>query len=273
MNSETNEVCPCCGQTLPSPIQHYLGKEQVTPQQLRILNLIVAAGQHGIETEALLERLYGGKEIDTEMPRVQIHHLNAKLKLNGYKIRSFGWGRGGRGRYRLVLLARRKLMRWNEYQLEELKRSWGKTSSSVIAGRLGITKSAVIGKAHRLGLKNLKRDPYQYREEGDRVKKVKEVMRNGPSAPAVVAPPCPDDAAMDEVVAGGIDVMSLGHGQCKWPVNDGSPRFFFCGEPVIEAGVPYCREHADAAYDRAALARYMARVAAKGRAGLRGKIR
>jgi hypothetical protein len=43
-------------------------------------------------------------------------------------------------------------MSWDESDITLLKNLWGKQSASIIGDRIGKTKNAVIGKAHRLKL-------------------------------------------------------------------------------------------------------------------------
>jgi GcrA cell cycle regulator len=73
---------------------------------------------------------------------------------------------------------------WNERAIEYLRANWGTATARQIAEELGCTRSAVIGKAHRLGLKDLgnpvgkphfkaepvERAPYQRRDENGKPK-------------------------------------------------------------------------------------------------------
>lgn len=105
-------------------------------------------------------------------------------------------------------------MEWTEERTELLRRLWLEgQSASQIAERLGgVTRNAVIGKAHRLGLSG----------------RGAPVRREPPKAP----PP------------------RLGGRSCLWPVGDPrQPDFHFCGEPV-EPGKPYCASHCALAYHR-----------------------
>ncbi|MGH6959569.1 MAG: GcrA family cell cycle regulator, partial [Dongiaceae bacterium] len=103
-------------------------------------------------------------------------------------------------------------MGWTEERVEMLQRLWlqGQTASQ-IAEQLGggVTRNAVIGKAHRLGLSG-------------RPAPVKTMKREEPRRPVAARP------------AGRA---------CMWPVGDPkSPEFHFCGAPT-EPNRPYCTSH------------------------------
>jgi GcrA cell cycle regulator len=99
---------------------------------------------------------------------------------------------------------------WTPELMEQLAALWTEGHSTAEIGRrLGISKNAVVGKAHRLSLKPrpspLKRPPTR-RVVG-------------------IAPP-----------------------SCTWPVgHPGESGFHFCGKRPMQ-GKPYCTEHAAMAY-------------------------
>jgi len=105
---------------------------------------------------------------------------------------------------------------WTEERVEKLRELWGQgMSASEIADLLGnVTRNAVIGKAHRLGL-------------------------SGRPSPIKKKP------------SKGATILSLTERMCKWPVGDPkSPDFHFCGKHAV-SGLPYCAEHAALAYQPA----------------------
>ncbi|MCC7272347.1 MAG: GcrA cell cycle regulator [Alphaproteobacteria bacterium] len=153
-------------------------------------------------------------------------------------------------------------MDWTEERIAELKRLWSEGySASQIAERLGgITRNAVIGKAHRLHLPS-RPSPIQ-RQMGERRMRSRTVMRPAAiraaapevmraQAPAVVvarpAPPPPPKP----VRGGPIDystALSLTDRHCHWPIgHPNEPGFHFCGAPSA-AGRPYCSAHCQVAY-------------------------
>ena len=151
---------------------------------------------------------------------------------------------------------------WTEDRVGALKKLWLEgQSASQIAKTLGggVTRNAVIGKVHRLGLSG-RAAPSQPARTTFRA-----AARPRPAAPAapVQAPSAPrriEAAAPRPVMAvqpsapapmpelpGTATVMTLGAHMCKWPIGDPSSReFSFCGRRASE-GV-YCGEHARVAY-------------------------
>jgi GcrA cell cycle regulator len=144
---------------------------------------------------------------------------------------------------------------WTDTRVERLKAFWADgLSASEIADRLGeVTRNAVIGKVHRLGLagrKTTSRKPLP-RRTSPRRNRPGRVERRLPPAPfmwpaaELPAPPSPVAALM-------LPLRQLRADQCRWPVGD--PRqagFGFCGCQKAP-GVPYCAHHAAIAYNPAA---------------------
>lgn len=115
-------------------------------------------------------------------------------------------------------------MEWTEARVAILKQLWEQgRSASQIAQEMGdVSRNAVIGKAHRLGLKSR---PSPIRREV--------VAR----APRPVPTPQPRK-------------LAASGRQCQWPI--GHPReagFHFCGAEA-EPDRPYCNEHCALAYRR-----------------------
>ncbi|MDH5749907.1 MAG: GcrA family cell cycle regulator [Rhodospirillales bacterium] len=88
-------------------------------------------------------------------------------------------------------------------------------STSEMGRRLGVTKNAVVGKVHRLGL----------------------AKRNSP----IRSKPRSEPAEV-------VKMERLGRDMCSWPEGEpGTEGFHFCGRPA-EASRPYCPEHCAKAY-------------------------
>ena len=144
-------------------------------------------------------------------------------------------------------------MGWTEERVEVLKKLWlDGHSASQIARQLGdgLTRNAVIGKVHRLGLSG-RAAPSQPQRPAFRP--------NRPARPAAAAPPAPVVRRADPFVAaeptpvfaceeaGSATVLTLGSHMCKWPIGDpSSDSFSFCGRASNDG--PYCVQHARVAY-------------------------
>ena len=135
---------------------------------------------------------------------------------------------------------------WTNPRVESLKTLWleGLSASQVAKQLGGVTRNAVIGKIHRLGLSG--------RAAGGnappRVRTARAVRRASPPPGRLAAPPCAG-AKREPVVLqfegpGRIRSMAQLHGHvCKWPIGDPhGADFSFCGEDAPGDG-PYCDDH------------------------------
>lgn len=145
---------------------------------------------------------------------------------------------------------------WTEDRVGALTKLWLEgQSASQIAKALGggVTRNAVIGKVHRLGLSG-RAAPSQparttYRPTRPRAAAPAPAQPSAPrrieaAQPRPVVPARPEPAPE---LPGTATVMTLGAHMCKWPIGDpSSTEFSFCGRRASE-GV-YCVEHARVAY-------------------------
>ncbi|QMW23540.1 GcrA family cell cycle regulator [Sandaracinobacteroides saxicola] len=142
-------------------------------------------------------------------------------------------------------------MAWTDERIAQLKKLWeeGK-SASQIAEILaeGISRNAIIGKAHRLGLAS-RPSPLKVAEAAPAPAPAAAVAAPAEPrpAPAVVAAPKPKPAKPAPKAAR-VTLLDLNDRICKWPIgHPDEADFHFCGKPV-NPGFPYCGEHCLVAY-------------------------
>jgi len=151
-------------------------------------------------------------------------------------------------------------MEWNEERIAELRRLWSEGfSASQIADRLGgITRNAVIGKAHRLNLPG-RPSPIQ-RQLGERKARQRPAAARPAAERMVLAAVAEPRAAHSSgkiaraprpFRGGPIDysaALTLTDRNCHWPIgHPNEPGFHFCGAPS-SPGRPYCTAHCQQAY-------------------------
>ena len=177
-------------------------------------------------------------------------------------------------------------MSWTDDRVEILKKMWGEgQSASQIAKELGgVTRNAVIGKVHRLGLSNragsggntktetkakpaakteakpkaaTKPEAATEAEPEAEYKPVlpvrKQIIPAGqplPPQPSAneISPEALAKVSEIEKKAKRLTLMELTERTCKWPVGDpATDDFWFCGLPV-KTGKPYCEAHVGVAF-------------------------
>jgi GcrA cell cycle regulator len=179
-------------------------------------------------------------------------------------------------------------MSWTDERVDRLKELWaeGMSASQIAKVMGGVTRNAVIGKVHRLGLSN-RGGPGP--EEGGRpvepvppaaAKPAQAVAAPAPE-PAAAAPaeetlpaparrtppvirdatqprapgaPTPEEEAARatlaeiEKFARRISLLELTERTCKWPIGDPTDEdFAFCGLACVP-GKPYCQHHVAVAF-------------------------
>ena len=122
-------------------------------------------------------------------------------------------------------------------------------ATAEIGRRMGISKSAVIGKAHRLGLPP-RPSPIHGKNSGERPCKRARIRPPKPSLPPLR--PATDDTPPPAVPAKPTAAPAARpppRGEpCCWPIGEPDTRGFrMCGAPA-QPRKPYCAEHAQAAY-------------------------
>ena len=181
-------------------------------------------------------------------------------------------------------------MSWNEERVEALRTMWAEgKSASQIAKELGnVTRNAVIGKVHRLGLSNrttaAKPEPEKAAAKAKPAVKAKApkeapaakpaadpAPEPRPSAPVAATPPrkqivpagqpLPPQPSQSEIsaetlaslaeyekTAKQISLMELTERTCKWPIGDPATDKFWFCGHPAQAGKPYCETHVGVAF-------------------------
>jgi GcrA cell cycle regulator len=165
-------------------------------------------------------------------------------------------------------------MSWTDERVEILKKMWGEgQSASQIAKELGgVTRNAVIGKVHRLGLSNRATSNASPKSEAKPKATPKpKAAESAAEQPSNVTPlrrqiipagqPLPPQPSANEISpealarvseiekkAKKLTLLELTERTCKWPVGDpATPDFWFCGLPT-QTGKPYCEAHVGVAF-------------------------
>jgi len=151
-------------------------------------------------------------------------------------------------------------MSWTPERISDLEKLWAEGHSTAEIGRrMGVSKNAVVGKAHRLGLPS-RQSPIDAKRRAPR----KPATRAKPAARRVAAPaepkaPAPA-AAAPAAPPRKKPVRKHSGPSCQWPFGDPRlPGFHFCGAPA-EPGKPYCDEHCAMAYNRVSVSQADARA-------------
>lgn len=130
-------------------------------------------------------------------------------------------------------------MKWTTEQDDTLRALWGKFRTTTIAGEIGCSKNAVIGRAHRIGLQTLLRmTPGEKR--APRAQREKRVTFRKSAKPVIV--PVPVDAL-------NIPFCDLEPQHCRFPTFGEGRTILFCGHTTTD-GNSFCGWHCSIAYTK-----------------------
>jgi len=151
-------------------------------------------------------------------------------------------------------------MSWTDERVDLLKRLWSEgLSASQIAGRLGsVTRNAVIGKVHRLGLSGRattsrmkSHRPRTRLANTKRPVKQRFAQAGNPAVRALYLDAEAYVAPAEEIeipVAERKTIQTLSECSCRWPIGDPqTSEFHFCGRAKVPL-LPYCEVHARRAF-------------------------
>jgi GcrA cell cycle regulator len=162
-------------------------------------------------------------------------------------------------------------MSWTDERVETLTKMWkdGRSAAEIAKELGGVTRNAVIGKAHRLGLSG-RSSPIKKKAKDDTKKTAKTTTAKKTAAakkPAakkkaggekkvasaaqqkIIAEAIKEAVAeVDRELEGGVALLDLTEKLCRWPIGDPQESdFHFCGLASMP-NLPYCEEHAAEAY-------------------------
>jgi len=154
-------------------------------------------------------------------------------------------------------------MTWTDERVENLKKLWsdGLSASQIAAELGGITRNAVIGKVHRLGLSGRAKSPTSAAPRPRKARANSQMLRvsrpsvrgNTALAHAYEIDQEPEAEHVNNIIPLGQrrSILDLTEETCRWPIGDpGSAEFFFCGGQTLTS-LPYCGYHSRVAYQPA----------------------
>lgn len=148
---------------------------------------------------------------------------------------------------------------WTPERVEQLRTCIATgLSCSEIAAEIGVTRNAVIGKIHRLGLAPGRPVPGSAREDTPGARHSRPSSQRQLLRLIFADRASPDRATQADPTGAGAtasvestrpcSLLELAPRKCRWPVNNASATaFVFCGNEAV-GGLAYCAGHARMAY-------------------------
>ena len=132
-------------------------------------------------------------------------------------------------------------MAWTHERIEKLRALWeeGHTASRIAAELGEVTRNAVIGKAHRLGLSGRMAS----KKQGSGVSIIRKKKISSTYSQKVIELSPISDEPMNPT-----SFLDIKDGLCRWPLGEPEDSDFkFCGRSTNE-GFVYCQSHYKQAY-------------------------
>ena len=163
------------------------------------------------------------------------------------------------------------MSKWTDDRVDLLKQLWGEGKTAKEIAQLlggGLTRNAVIGKAHRMKLSG-RVSPIQQNKSTQQKRVENEARSQGKlvdaKKPATKAPMKPKEkvakvtplplrrrdvpAAASEALGTPVELSQINERTCRWPIGDPKEDdFHFCGAES-NPSLPYCDVHASIAYN------------------------
>ena len=140
---------------------------------------------------------------------------------------------------------------WTAERIEQLRHFViAGLSCSQIAAEIGVSRNAVIGKIHRLGIGPGRPAASPARACPPRVRRPRHsqprFLKLFSAAPCLADATDPALAPIDTTQR--CTLIAVAQGKCRWPIGDPcDPDFLFCGNEAV-TGISYCVGHARMAY-------------------------
>ena len=148
---------------------------------------------------------------------------------------------------------------WTDEMTERLKALWteGHSASEIAAVIFGetqrsFTRSAILGRVHRLGLEGRRKEPRHSRQRANLPPTHKVVVRKcGRFGYALRQFPAdqPDPFSHEPPAKHNCGLLALTEDACRWPVRGEGLDTVFCGSQSAKER-PYCAYHCGLAYRR-----------------------
>ena len=139
---------------------------------------------------------------------------------------------------------------WDDKKVQILKENWGILTASVLAEKIGgVSRNAVIGKAHRLSLSSKikqKNGSNNYKAQASNSESLtnRKRIKKSKFKSLIIDKDFPPESPKN--------LESLDDTVCRWPIgHPNEENFYFCGRKTIKFNnrdFPYCKLHLLYAY-------------------------